>query len=268
MATVWGNRWTCITSVGEGGQAHTFRVRDKDGSESWILKRLKNDQRLGRFEQEIRALIKISSSRIPQIVDFQTDDPAYLVYRDLGPTTLEKVVKQENPSFDEIFDLFRDVVEAITDAHRAGVAHRDIKPNNVIISGDTAKQRASLIDFGICQFIDGDVFNTTVDEPLGNRSFAAPELEAGTNIDPGPKSDIYGLGKLLYWSITGGRFIARENLTDEVMSWIPEPRGVERAHVERILRSDLQFMQIPITGLTQNRYLSKWRMLASRYAWV
>jgi serine/threonine protein kinase len=105
------------------------------------------------------------------------------------------------------------VVTAVSEAHSIGVVHRDIKPNNIVISEDEAT--VYLIDFGICQYIEGNLTKLTlVDEPFGNPAFAAPECFLGTNIEPGPTSDVYSLGKLIYWMISGKRHIAREDISD------------------------------------------------------
>jgi serine/threonine protein kinase len=67
-----GGRWEIVSSLGEGGQAHTFLVRDAQGefSEPMVLKRLKNPQRLGRFGREVSALRSLRSDRIPPPVDY------------------------------------------------------------------------------------------------------------------------------------------------------------------------------------------------------
>jgi serine/threonine protein kinase len=238
MAEIYGERWETVKSLGEGGQAHTFIVRDtKSGSEDWVLKRLKNKERLGRFELEIQTLAKLESKLIPRVEDHSLDGRPYFVYPFLGPT-LADVVRNERPSFDVSIDLFRDVVEAAAVAHGQGVTHRDIKPDNVVVDRATAAtRRAYLIDFGVCQWDDGGLFLTTTDEPFGNRDFAAPECGLGSPIEPNALSDVYSLGKLLYWILTGGHYFVRETLSPEVLARIPEPRGVERAYVRRWLQS-------------------------------
>jgi serine/threonine protein kinase len=82
---IYGDRWEFIRTLGEGGQAHTYEVRDlRDGSTGWVLKRLKNPKRLPRFEREIRALDALNSSHIPKTIDYSTHDRAYHVTRLLG----------------------------------------------------------------------------------------------------------------------------------------------------------------------------------------
>lgn len=245
MAQVYGERWEIVRSLGEGGQAHTFIVQDLaapagESAQEFVLKRLKNPNRLGRFEQEVEAVRAIESDRVVPIIDFDVaGDEPYFVSPYKG-RSLEEVVHDETLSFDEGLDLFRDVVEATRDAHEVGIVHRDIKPDNVVVDDQSPRRRAYLIDFGICQFDQEGLFTTVVDEAFGARAFAAPELELGAAVEPTGGSDVYSLGKLLYWILTGGRFIAREDLSDDVTARVPEPRGVERSYVKQLLRWTIQ----------------------------
>ncbi len=157
------------------------------------------------------------------------DAPPFVVSRYVGPT-LRTIITKNNPSFDETFDLLRDVCEAVADAHSAGVSHLDINPENVVVAGN----RAFLIDFGICMFDDDDLV-TLVDAALGPRGFAPPELDSGRTVEPGPYSDIYMTGKLIHWALSGKGPFSREELTEDVLAQIPQPRGVERAWISLVL---------------------------------
>jgi len=146
--TVLGNRWEMVKPLGEGGQAHTYIVRDlRDNSDTWVLKRLKNKKRLGRFQREIEALRKMQSPYIPTVEDYSVDDPPYVVCPYLGEN-LEKYVTTPPLSVHAALHIFEQIVEATRDAHAKGVKHRDIKPNNIVLTADG--QQANLIDFGIC----------------------------------------------------------------------------------------------------------------------
>ena len=249
----YGDRWEIVDNLGEGGQAHSYIARDiNTGDDGWALKRLKNPNRLGRFRQEIDTLQKLHSSLIPEVEDYSLDEPAYVVYRHIPGTTLEAYVQSENPTFDEVFDLFRDVVDSVVQAHAHNIVHRDIKPNNVIVDDSEPRHRAHLIDFGICQFDEDGLFLTSVDEALGNRSFAAPEFELGSDIASGPLSDVYGLGKLLFWSVTGGRMFPREAF-EQQMERVPQPRGIERAYVKRLLQKSVH--ALPANRATAEEFL-------------
>jgi len=206
MAKTFGGRWAVIASLGEGGQAHTFLVRDlADGSEGWVLKRLKNLERTSRFAREVEALTRLASPHVPPIVDHSLDKPAYLVTQYVGPD-LDHEAPRPTAVLDHL-DRFRQVTAAAAAAHDAGIVHRDIKPNNVVIGPDG---RAFLIDFGICADAASGAVLTTTAEGFGHRAFAAPELELGALQAATAAADIYSLGKLLFWMVTGGGFIVRE----------------------------------------------------------
>jgi serine/threonine protein kinase len=90
VANRFGDRWEVIESLGEGGQAHTFMVRDlRDGTTGWVLKRLKNPTRRHRFEQEIRALSPLQSLHVPRIVDSFIGDRSYLVTPYVGKNLVQ-----------------------------------------------------------------------------------------------------------------------------------------------------------------------------------
>jgi serine/threonine protein kinase len=228
-----GGRWQITGSLGEGGQAHTFRVRDvRDGSEAWVLKRLKNLTRLGRFEREISALARLSSQHIPQIVDYSLDDPPFLVTPYVG-TDLTKA-SGPRPSLTELLHWYRQIVVAAHDAHTAGLVHRDVKPDNVVVS---AEGTVYLVDFGICSDERGKVVLTTTTEGFGNRAFAAPECEPGSGASATPKSDVYSLGKLLYWMTSGHRFMVREQFDPHSLDIADK---CARHYVARLIRETVK----------------------------
>lgn len=222
-------RWKIIGSLGEGGQAHTFYVQDnqREFADPLVLKRLKNSKRLGRFEREISALQSLDSEHISPIVDHSLDiDPAYIVTPYRG-RDLQTSLASGLP-FRSRLKIFRGAVAGVADAHRIGITHRDIKPNNVVADDN---DRATVIDFGICQFLDNTLILTTTDEPFGNPAFAAPECFVGAEAVIGPTADVYSLGKLLLWLLTGGKFLYREDLTAALVRSVEHENPWVKAYV-------------------------------------
>ena len=232
----YGDRWQVVRSLGEGGQAHTFLVRDLDSGnpELFVLKRLKDPRRLGRFAQEIEALRALDSERLARVVDFRPDAlPAYFVTEYRGRDLTRWVM--DNPlNIAERLAIFRDIVEGVAAAHSRGITHRDIKPNNIVVGDDG---RACVIDFGICQIIDDDLVLTTTDEAFGNAAFAAPECFLGSDQPISAKSDVYSLGKLLLWLTTNGKHMHREDLSEAVVAAIDHTDPWVKAYVAQLVQA-------------------------------
>jgi serine/threonine-protein kinase len=211
MADVYGGRWKVSASLSQGGQAHTYVVTDlSDGKSGFVLKRLTNVNRMARFEREVGALKAIRAPGIPQVVDHGIDGKGrgYLVTPFLGVDLTRTHLPDEARS---LLILFREITTAIATAHAAGIIHRDMKPDNVVL--DESANTVAVIDFGICVETSEDrVVLTTLSEGFGNRSFAAPECEAGSPDRATTASDIYGLGKLLFWMTSKRGLLVRERI--------------------------------------------------------
>lgn len=212
MGKVIGERWEIIRSLGEGGQAHTFLVKDLKGAGEtpYVLKRLKNLKRLDRFKREIEAVRSLSHPHIVRLHDFNLDaDKPYLITEFCPGGSLADA---EHRYWDEsprvAFQLFREVCEGVAHAHAQGIIHRDLKPENIFLR--TEQGPAVVGDFGICYLEDDGSRLTITEEAVGPRLFIAPELEDGRIEAVSPKSDSYSLGKLLYWLLSGGKMFSRE----------------------------------------------------------
>lgn len=211
MATSYGNRWESVSSLGEGGQAHTYLVQDTTSQTKGycVLKRLKNYKRIDRFEREIEAIRKLDHPSIVNLIDSSLEsDPAYLVMEHCegGSLAASPPFWQASPL--AALEIFQAVCSAVQHAHANGVIHRDIKPANIFLR--TPSGPAVLGDFGLA-FVEGlGPRVTETDEVVGPRTFIAPELEDGRLEEVTDKCDIYSLGKLLYWLLSRGRIFSRE----------------------------------------------------------
>lgn len=208
------SRWETIKSLGEGGQAHTFLVKDKKGSgdQSYVLKRLKNIKRIGRFKQEIEAIRTLSHENIVQLIDFDLDaDKPYLVMEYCTGGSLAQAEPFWLTSPVKALTVFLQVCEGVVHAHSKKIIHRDLKPENIFLRERTGP--AVVGDFGICHIEDDGSRFTLTEEAVGPRLYIAPELEDGKVDKVSSKSDVYSLGKLLYWLISGQVF-SREKYRD------------------------------------------------------
>ena len=211
----FGTRWENRGAFKEGGQAHTFKVVDKDDPASpvRILKRLKNPKRSDRFDQEVQACLVLEHPNILPILDHGVlaDGKPYFVTPFCNRGNLEE---QQMPlgSPLEVLKSFRKICEGAAYAHSKGVIHRDFKPENIFINEDGVPL---IGDFGIC-LIEGAVDSTdrmtSTMEVMGSRWYCAPELRNGrleAAISQAP-ADVYSLAKVLYWMLSGGQMFDRE----------------------------------------------------------
>lgn len=197
-------------SVGGGGQGSVVRVEKiNQPNTEYALKRLHgaSDQELGRFRDELEALRELDHPNIVTLVDhdFEAGTP-YIVMEYCEHGSLADHPERWLNDPVKGLEVFQRVVDAVGAAHREDVVHRDIKPENVLLRDQTTPVVA---DFGICYWKDG-TRHTLTNEQVGARFYIAPELEDGRAEEVKPVSDIYSLGKLLYWMLSGGEIFARE----------------------------------------------------------
>lgn len=210
MAKQFGGRWEVLESVDEGGQAFIYKVRDLKSAEEQVfaLKRLKNLNRLDRFQKEIEACTKLQHPGIAPVLDFSLDDTPFFVTTLYEGSTL--AAHKPMPAHKAI-DMFLSLCDIVHYAHSQGVIHRDIKPDNIFI---TEKGKPVILDFGLCYFQEDDKRFTASMEQVGSRFYMAPELEAGKAESVKDKVDSYALGKVLYFMLSG-RHVARESYTGD-----------------------------------------------------
>ncbi len=241
-AKVYGNRWENVGSLGEGGQARTFLVKDLKGSGDarYVLKCLKNNERIGRFKHEVEAVRNLSHENIVRLIDFdlETDKP-YLVTEYCEGGSLDKAEPYWKDSPIEALKLFQQICRGVAHAHTNKTIHRDLKPQNIFLR--TKAGPAVVGDFGICYLEDDGTRLTITEEAVGPRLYMAPELEDGRVEKVSAKSDSYSLGKLLYWLISGKIFsrekhrepsldLKGQNL-DSLLGW----DNIYLEHVNRLL---------------------------------
>ena len=154
-----------------------------------------------RFYREARAAGKMSHGSIVTIYDITEDagGQPYLVMEFVQGRTLESVMADAAGRplpMAQAFDIAKQVAEALDYAHRRGVVHRDVKPANILITDEGV---AKIADFGIAK-MEG-VQLTQTGHMLGTPAFMSPEQFSGGEIDA--RSDLFSLGTILYWMLTG-----------------------------------------------------------------
>ena len=185
---------------------HVFQVRNTKTQQVGALKRLKNVSRYKRFRNEVEAVKRLDHPGIVKLLDASLDEePFYAVYEfepggSLGDLGKEDLLAIPLP---QRLRLCEQVCVALQAAHEASIVHRDVKPDNILISPD--RKTARLCDFGLI-FSEGGERETATLEQVGSRYYIAPELEDGRADRVSPASDVYSMGKVLYYVVSGNIF--------------------------------------------------------------
>lgn len=206
----WGS-WESVGGIfAEGGQGRLYLVKNlSDVSEEiYVLKELKNPKRKKRFEREIAAIANIGPHpNVIQLVDIgiyrDENKPCYVMPR--ADCSLDIYLPEISKNINLSFEVFKLICAGVEHLHRADIVHRDLKPENILIFSGTPK----ISDFGIC-LVANENRLTSTSEAVGPRFYMAPELEDGKNLDVSPSSDVYSLGKILYFILSKGKIFSRE----------------------------------------------------------
>jgi serine/threonine protein kinase len=217
-------QWQLGEQIGRGGQGSVFAANRGEANETCALKIVEasRTKRIKRFEQEIAAHSELSnkgSANVIPILDHGFEDlgggrvRGYIVMPKAN-CSLHEVISIFAGRVELCLEVFQGIVNGIREAHEVGVIHRDIKPANVLFVEDSLT-RPLLADFGICfaKAEGDDARLTEAGETVGARFFMAPEQERGGKVDVSTAADIYALGKLLHFMLTG-RNLHREALNE------------------------------------------------------
>jgi serine/threonine protein kinase len=159
-----------------------------------------------RFNLEARTLARVNSPHSPQVFDHGVceDGTPYIAMELIAGTELREWVGQRGPmSLAQVTRLVEQVALALTAAHELGIVHRDIKPDNILLSGGDDDFHVKLIDFGIAKSLlsKKGAFITQVGASVGTPDYMSPEQVSGsTSIDE--RTDVWSLGVVAYWCFT------------------------------------------------------------------
>lgn len=179
-------------------------------------------QLLRRFEREARATAQLTSSNTIALHDFGVTDDGifYYVMELLKGVDLQTLVERFGPvPPSRCAHLLRQVCNSLAEAHATGLVHRDVKPANVFacrlgLEYDVVK----VLDFGLVK-ASGSTGLTTQGSPTGTPAFMAPEMVVGDGkVDA--RADIYGLGCLGYWLLSGELVFRRKNIVHQVFDHV------------------------------------------------
>jgi serine/threonine-protein kinase len=205
-------KYELLEELGHGGMAVVYRARDvrldREVAVKIIHKHLRESAEVGRrFAAEARAVAKLRHPNIIEVYDVSGDDEdeKYLVVELSRGITLRKLLTERGALPAEVAAAVGlELGSALAHAHAAGVVHRDVKPENVLIevgaAGADEPVRVKLTDFGIAKILDAQGVTST-GQVLGSPAHMAPEQIEGGDVDG--RADVFALGVLLYECMVG-----------------------------------------------------------------
>jgi serine/threonine protein kinase len=217
---LFGGRWKVLGSLKEGGQSWVYRAIDTKGEFEGVfaLKRLKNKDRVARFRTEIEILRRLQDPHIVKLVDagvreHGSDEDSFLVMAIAANGDLDDRLELYKDQIESVVTVALQVATALDHAHKEGVVHRDIKPGNILFP--SAGHDILVADFGISIDLNAIERNTPDGEIVGPRVFIAPELTEFGVADVKPAADIYSLGQVIFYMLSGGEWVSRLNVLDK-----------------------------------------------------
>src|SRR5262252_8560386 len=202
-----------------------FRARDRQLERRVAIKILHehyadDPEYLERFRREARAVARLSHPNIVTVIDRGDDDGRqYIVFEHVeGENLKELVVRNGRLSVQSALELALAVANGLAFAHDHGLVHRDVKPQNVLLSREG---EVKVTDFGIARSLDVEHGVTQTGTVLGTGEYLAPEQASGSPVSPA--TDVYSLGVVLWELLTGDVPFAGENFVAVALRHVNEP---------------------------------------------
>jgi serine/threonine-protein kinase len=239
VGRVLDGKYEIVSRLGAGGMGAVYLARRVLIGDDVALKVLHskfvNDETLiERFRREARAAAQLHHPNVVTIHDYGEtrgrEGFAYIVMELVRGESLRGLLRREvKLDARRAVSLMRDVCAGVAAAHRRGIVHRDIKPDNVIVvppDEDSATERVKVVDFGIAKLRDMAADNTLTEAGamVGTPFYMSPEQCKGEHLDA--RADVYSLGALLYEMLAGQPPFNAPTLTGIIIKHISEPPPV------------------------------------------
>ena len=199
---ILSERYEIIARIGAGGMADVYKAQDHKLNRLVAVKVMKAEFRedtgfVQRFQKEAQAAAKLSHPNVVNVYDVGEDRGLYYIVMELveGITLKNYIQKKGKLSVKEATSIAIQVSLGLEAAHNRGIIHRDVKPQNIMISTDG---KVKLSDFGIAKAMNSNTITANV---MGSVHYSSPEQVRGGISDA--KSDIYSLGITMYEMVTG-----------------------------------------------------------------
>ncbi|HEX6719866.1 MAG TPA: protein kinase [Pyrinomonadaceae bacterium] len=234
-----------VNLIGEGGMGEVYLATDTILGRRVALKVLpafvsKDPERLRRFTQEARAASRLSHPNVCVVHEIgETDEGRpFIAMEYVDGITLRQRMRDRAMKLGDVLDVAIQIADGLTAAHEAGIVHRDIKPENIMIRPEGY---VKILDFGLAKLTERhkSVTNTTMPTLLlhsspgmviGTAAYMSPEQARGIAVDE--RTDIWGLGVVLYEMASGNPPFAGETPTDVVVAIVEKDQPPISQHVE------------------------------------
>jgi hypothetical protein len=274
--TVVAGTYEVTGLLGRGGMgavwaARHLRLPGKQVAIKVLLGSGVGEQALARFRREAEIASRIGHPNIVEVLDFNTldDGTPYQVLEFLDGESLGQRLRRGSIALDETVELVLQIGSALRAAHRAGVVHRDLKPDNIFLcpsdAGGVVHDRVKILDFGISKIRGSQTLQTQESVLIGTPQYMSPEQASGKNQEVDQRTDVFALGAIVYEMLSGRPAFSGDSIVAvilDVVQGIPTPLAslmpslpieVDRA-VSRALakRADERFAEIGdfVTALT------------------
>ncbi|MFL6235230.1 MAG: protein kinase domain-containing protein [Thermoanaerobaculia bacterium] len=200
------DRFEILEILGGGGMGVVYKARDTRLSRTVALKFLppeltRDPEARERFEQEARAASSLDHPNLCTILELgdAPDGRLYLAMPYYNGETLRRRLERGPLPVDEAVDIAAQIARGLAKAHRSGIVHRDVKPANLIVTGDGV---VKILDFGLAK-LAGMAAVSRTGSSAGTPAYMSPEQARGDEVDA--RTDLWSLGVVLYEMLTGRR---------------------------------------------------------------
>ena len=220
-----------VSLIGQGGMGEVYLANDTILGRRVALKVLptfvsQDPERLRRFTQEARAASRLSHPNVCVVHEIgETDDGRpFIAMEYVEGVTLRQRMRDHVMKLDEVLDIAIQIADALTAAHEAGIVHRDIKPENIVIRPEGY---VKILDFGLAKLTERYkgvshatmstlLFDSSPGTVMGTAAYMSPEQARGVGVDE--RTDVWGLGVVLYEMASGRAPFTGETATDVVVA--------------------------------------------------
>jgi serine/threonine-protein kinase len=234
-----------VTRIGSGGMGDVWLARQKGLNRPVALKilresTLRDPGALRRFRREAEVVSTLQHPNTIRVFDFGGSDDGVFYYAMelLDGLDLEEIIDRTGPMPPaRAIHLARQICGSLAEAHDRGIVHCDLKPANLFVTkvGDD-HDFAKVLDFGLVRVLAGD--HTTVDTIRGTPAFMPPEVIRAEPVSP--ESDVYSMGAVLYWLVTGTPPFEGQGFHESVMAHLQRKPDRPTLRLGRELPADLE----------------------------